>query len=53
MKADAVAHLRNVRLRPGIVAYIECIDPTLEPYGAASSSMADPSMPSKARSMAT
>jgi uncharacterized protein (DUF1330 family) len=33
MKADAVAHLRNVRLRPGIVAYIECIDPTLEPYG--------------------
>jgi uncharacterized protein (DUF1330 family) len=33
MTAYAVAHLRNVRMGSGIVAYLEAIDATLAPFG--------------------
>lgn len=33
MTTYAVAHLRNVRMGPDIVAYLERIDATLAPYG--------------------
>lgn len=32
MTAYAVAHLRNVRMGAGIVAYLEAIDATLKPF---------------------
>ena len=33
MNAYAIAHLRNVRVGPDIVRYLERIDATLEPFG--------------------
>ena len=33
MTAYAIAHLRNVRVGPDIVRYLERIDATLEPFG--------------------
>jgi uncharacterized protein (DUF1330 family) len=33
MTAYAIGHLTEVRMGPGIVAYLEGIDATLEPYG--------------------
>jgi uncharacterized protein (DUF1330 family) len=33
MNAFAIAHLRNVRVGPDIVRYLERIDATLEPFG--------------------
>lgn len=33
MTTYALAHLRNVSMGPEIVAYLEAIDGTLEPYG--------------------
>jgi uncharacterized protein (DUF1330 family) len=33
MKAYAVAHIRDVRMGPAIVEYLEKIDATLEPFG--------------------
>ena len=33
MTAYAIAHLRNVRVGPDIVGYLERIDATLEPFG--------------------
>jgi len=33
MTAYAVAHLRNLKMGPGIVEYLQKIDATLEPFG--------------------
>lgn len=32
MSAYAVGHLRNVRMGPGIITYLQGIDATIEPY---------------------
>ncbi len=33
MTTYAVAHLRNIRMGPDIIAYLEAVDETLTPYG--------------------